>query len=52
MLVVKVEEVVEAENVATTKIAADTVKAVDFPYLYSTMPRLMKRGIDGQEQIT
>ena len=50
--VIKVEEVVEAENAAAAKIAAETVEAVDLPCLSSTTPWLFKRGIDGQERIT
>ena len=46
------KEVVEAENAADAKIAADTVEAVDIPCLSSTTLGLIKRGIDGQEQIT
>ena len=53
MSVVKVEEVVEAENSAVAKIAAETVVVVDIPFFLSrTTPGLVKRGIDGQERIT
>ena len=40
----------EDENAAAAKIAAETVKAVDLPFMYSTTPGLIKRGIDGQER--
>ena len=50
--VVKVDKVVEAENAAIAKIAAETVEAVDLPCLSSTTPGPIKRGIDGQERIT
>ena len=50
--VVKVEEVVEAENSAAAKIYADTVEAVDLPCLSNTTPGLIKRGTGGQERIT
>ena len=49
-LIVKVEEVVETENAA--KIAAETVEEVDLPFMSSTTPGLIRRGIDGQERIT
>ena len=50
--VVKVDEVVEAENAAAAKIAAETVETVDLPCLSSTTRGHIKRGIDGQERIT
>ena len=50
--VVKVEEVVEVENAAGDKIAAEAVEAVDLPCLSCTTPGPIKRGIDGQERIT
>ena len=46
------EEVVEAENAAAAKIAAETVEKVDLPRLSRTMTGLVKRGIDGKERIT
>ena len=52
MLVVKVEEVVEAENNAAVKIAAETVDTVDLTCISRTTPGLILRGIDGQERIT
>ena len=45
-LIVKVEEVVEAENSATDNISAETVDALDLPLLSSTTPGLNRRGID------
>ena len=51
VLVVNVEEVMEAENSATAKIAVETVEAVGLPCLSSTTTGLIKRGIDGQEGI-
>ena len=48
-LVVKMEEVVEAENAAAAKIAVETVEAVDLPCMSSTSSGLTKRGLDGQE---
>ena len=51
-LVGKVEDLVEAENAAAAKIAAETVDAVDLICLYSMTPALIKRRIDGQERIT
>ena len=50
--VVKVEEVVEAENSASDKIAVETVEAMDLPCMYTTTPGIIKRRIDGQERIT
>ena len=46
--IVKVEEVVEAENAAAAKIYADTVEAVDLLCLTSTTPGIIIRGIDVQ----
>ena len=45
---VKVEEVVEAENAAADNIAAETAETVDLTCLSSTMPGLIKRGVDGK----
>ena len=50
--VVKVDEVVDSENAAAAKIAAETVEAVDLPCMSSTSSGLTKRGLDGQERIT
>ena len=51
-LIVKVEEVEEADNAAAAKISEENVAAVDLPCLYSTMSGLIKRGIDVQDRIT
>ena len=50
--VIKVEEVLEAENDAAVKTSAETVEAVDLPCLSRKMPGLIKRGIYVQERIT
>ena len=42
----------EAENAAAAKIAAETVEAVNLPCMPITTPQLIKRVIDGQERIT
>ena len=46
--VVKVDEVVDSENAAAAKIAAETVEAVDIPCLSRKTPGLLLRVIDGQ----
>ena len=50
--VVKVWEVVGAENADTDMITADTMEAMDIPFLSGTTPMLIKRGVDGQDRIT
>ena len=45
------ELILEAENATTTKIASETLDAVDLPCLSSTMPGLILRGTNGQERI-
>ena len=49
MSVVKVEEVVEAENAAAANITANNLEAVDITCLSRKTPGLIQRGIDGQE---
>ena len=50
--VVKVDEVVDSENAAAAKIAAETVEAIDLPCVYSTNPGIIKIAIDGKDSIT
>ena len=41
-----------AENADTDMITADTMEAMDIPFLSGTTPMLIKRGVDGQDRIT